>query len=285
MVKRTVPYNVKDVFVKHTYESNGYTLPYLLYVPKSYDCGEMYPLMIFLHGAGERGDDNQAQLVHGLQSMFDDPTSPVYDSIIIAPQCPVNSQWVLTPWAEGNYLIYNTPESKELESVCAVMDEITDCYNVDTDRVYITGLSMGGFGTWDLLARHGARFAAGMPVCGGGDPTYAKLLSRIPIRTFHGSEDGAVPVNGTRQMYAAIRREGGELIDYTEFDGAGHGIWGDVYSDRENIDWLFSQSRLARRLKAEKKAKITKIAAAGGAGAVLTVLLILLGMKKKKLKK
>ena len=166
MVKRTVPYNVKDVFVKHTYESDGYTLPYLLYVPKSYDCGEMYPLMIFLHGAGERGDDNQAQLVHGLQSMFDDPTSPVYDSIIIAPQCPVNSQWVLTPWAEGNYLIYNTPESKELESVCAVMDEITDCYNVDTDRVYITGLSMGGFGTWDLLARHGARFAAGMPVCG-----------------------------------------------------------------------------------------------------------------------
>jgi len=284
MVKRTTPYNVKDVFVKHTYESDGYSLPYLLYIPKSYDCGEMYPLMVFLHGAGERGNDNQAQLTHGLQDMFNDPASPVYDCIIIAPQCPTNSQWVLTPWAEGNYLIYNTPESRELECVCELMDEITDCYNVDTDRVYITGLSMGGFGTWDLLARHGARFAAGMPVCGGGDPTYAKLLSRIPIRTFHGSDDPVVPANGTRQMYAAVRRAGGELIDYTEFDGEGHGIWGDVYSDRDNVDWLFRQSRLARRLKAEKKAKITKIAAAGGAGAILSVILVMLGMKKKKKK-
>lgn len=282
MVKRTTPYDVKVVFQKHTYESDGYILPYLLYIPKAYDCGERYPMMVFLHGAGERGNDNQAQLVHGLQTMFNDPTSPVYDSIIIVPQCPTTSQWVLTPWANGNYSIYNTPESRELECVCAVMDEIRDCYNVDDDRVYITGISMGGFGTWDMLARHGARFAAGMPVCGGGDPSYAKLLKRIPIRTFHGSEDDAVPANGTRQMYAAIRREGGDLIDYTEFDGWGHGIWEMVYSDRGNIDWLFAQSREVRRKKAEKKAKIQKAAAAGGAGAILSVLLVILGMKKKK---
>lgn len=284
MVKRTTPYNVQDIFQKLTYESDGYSLPYRLYVPKSYDCGETYPLMVFLHGAGERGTDNEVQIKH-LQTLFDDPTSPVYDAIVIAPQCPWDSQWVLTPWGEGNYDISDVPESRQLECVCAVIDEITDCYNVDLDRVYITGLSMGGFGSWDLLARHGARFAAGMPICGGGAPAYANLLARIPIRTFHGSDDDAVPVNGTRQMYAAIRRAGGDMIDYTEFDGEGHCIWDAVYADRDNIDWLFRQTRLARRLKAEKKAKIAKIAAAGGAGALLSVILVILGMKNKKNKK
>ncbi len=285
MVKRTHAYDVKVVFQKRTYVSDGYTLPYRLYIPKAYDCGERYPLLVFLHGAGERGDDNERQLDNCLQKMFDDPTSPVYDSIIMVPQCPTTSQWVLTNWGKGNYSIYDTPESRELECVCAVMDEIRGFYNVDDDRVYVTGISMGGFGTWDLLARHGARFAAGMPVCGGGDTEYAKLLKRIPIRTFHGSEDEAVPVSGTRQMYAAIRRAGGELIDYTEFDGCGHPIWDMVYSDRDNIDWLYSQSREERRKKAQKSANLKKAAAAGGAGAVLSVILVLLGVNKKKKKK
>ncbi len=282
MVKRTRVYNVNDLFEKRYYEENGYVLPYRLYIPTAYDCGEKYPLVVFLHGAGERGNDNEAQLKQALQTMFNDPASPIYDSIVIAPQCPKNSQWVLTPWIEGNYQLYDVPESRELECVCAVMDEITSEYNVDRDRVYVTGLSMGGFGSWDLLSRHGARFAAGMPVCGGGDPSYAKLLSRIPIRTFHGSEDDAVPVNCTRLMYAAIRRAGGESIDYTEFDGAGHLIWDMVYGDRENIEWLFAQSLAQRRKKAKKKAVIGKIAAVGGAGAVLSLLLVILKHKKKK---
>ncbi len=282
MVKRTRVYNVNDLFEKRCYEENGYTLQYRLYIPKAYDCGEKYPLVVFLHGAGERGSDNEAQLKQAVQVMFNDPTSPIYDSIVIAPQCPQISQWVLTPWVEGNYPACDVPESRELECVCAVMDEITGEYNVDRDRVYVTGLSMGGFGTWDLLSRHGARFAAGMPICGGGDPAYAKLLTRIPIRTFHGSEDDAVPVNGTRRMYAAIRRAGGENIDYTEFDGAGHHIWDMVYGDRDNIDWLFSHTLADRRKKAKKKAVIGKIAAVGGAGAVLSLVFVILKNKKKK---
>ena len=286
MVKstRTHAYDVNVVFEKRTYTEDGASLPYRIYIPKNYDCGERYPMLVFLHGAGERGTDNEKQMIHGLQDMFNDPASPIYDSIVIAPQCPEDSQWVLTPWANGNYSIADTPESRQLELVCRIMDDVKDYCNVDEDRVYVTGLSMGGFGTWDLLARHGARFAAGMPVCGGGDQAYAKLLKRIPIRTFHGSEDDAVPVKGTRMMYASIKNEGGENIDYTEFDGCGHGIWGMVYSDRENIDWLYSQSREGRRKKAEKAAKIKKAAAAGGAGSVLAVLLILLGVKKSKKK-
>ncbi|MBE6542122.1 MAG: phospholipase [Ruminococcaceae bacterium] len=284
MVKRTQIYNVNDIFERRVYESDGYKLPYRLYIPQDYDCGEKYPVMLFLHGAGERGSDNENQINFHFQQFFDDPESPVYDAIVIAPQCPSNSQWVLTPWAEGNYSTENVPESRELESVCAILDEIKDYCNVDEDRIYVTGLSMGGFGTWDLLMRHGARFAAGMPICGGGDPSYAKLLSRIPIRTFHGSDDNVVPVKGTRLMYAAIKREGGENIEYTEFDGCGHGSWVPAYADKENIKWLFSQSREERRLKSEKKEKIKKVIAAGGAGAILSAILILLGVKKHKKK-
>lgn len=280
-VTRTHPYDVKTVFEARTYENNGFTLPYRLYIPKNYDCGERYPLLVFLHGAGERGSDNESQLKIAIQKMFNDPDSPVYDAIVLAPQCPEGDQWVMTPWANGNYRIADVPESRELECVCAIMDEIREYYNVDDDRIYITGLSMGGFGSWDLLARHGARFAAGMPICGGGDPSYAKLLKRIPIRTFHGSADSAVPVDGTRAMFAAIRRAGGETIDYTEFDGMGHNVWDTVYNEQDNIRWLFSQSLAERRKKAERNAKIKKAAAAGGVGAVLSILLVLLNRKKK----
>lgn len=282
MVKRTHPYDVNVVFEKRVYEADGFKLPYRLYIPKDYDCGERYPLLVFLHGAGERGSDNERQISVAVQKMFDDPASPVYDSIVVCPQCPENSQWVYTPWAAGNYSTANVPESREIECLCAVLDEIRDFCNVDDDRIYVTGLSMGGFGTWDLLARHGARFAAGMPICGGGDPSYAKLLKRIPIRTFHGSDDAAVPPRGTRLMYAAIRREGGENIAYTEFDGCGHNVWDMVYSDRENLEWLFSQSREERRLRAERNAKLKKAAAAGGAGALISALLIIIGVKKYK---
>lgn len=281
---RNNPYDVNVVFDKKEITRNGYTLKYRLYIPKNYDCGEKYPLLVFLHGAGERGDDNTAQLRLGLQVMFNDITSPIYDSVVLVPQCPSDSQWVLTPWDKGNYSADEVPESRELEMVCAAIDDVRGFCNIDDDRVYITGVSMGGFGTWDMLMRHGSRFAAGMPVCGGGDPGYARLLKRIPIRTFHGSDDDTVPVKGTRMMYAAVMREGGEDINYTEFEGCGHGIWDMVYSDRGNIDWIFAQSRKERRERAEKRAKIQKAAAMGGVGAVISVAMILLGINKKKRK-
>ncbi len=282
-VKRTAPYNVQEVFRKCTYTSNGYTVPYRIYIPKNYDCGERYPLLLFLHGVGERGADNEVQLNVGLRRLFDDVESPVYDAIVVAPQCPPDTQWVLTPFDGGNYSVDNTPESRALECVCGILDECRDFYNIDDDRVYITGLSMGGFGTWDMLMRHGARFAAGVPICGGGDPTRAGQLKRIPIWTFHGSDDTAVPVAGTRAMFAAIKREGGEEIGYTEFDGCGHAVWDSVYTDREVVDWLFSQSRVERRKKAELRSKITKLAAVAGGGALSIALLIRkLSRKKKK---
>lgn len=283
-VKRTEPYDVTKAFSKQIYRSGDYTLPYAIYIPKNYDCGENYPLLVFLHGAGERGDDNSLQLTVALQKMFDDPTSPVYESIVIAPQCPENRQWVSASFDSGNYSVSETPESEELEAVCGIIRELTHEYNIDSDRIYVTGISMGGYGTWDMLCRHGKRIAAGMPVCGGGDPSYAKQIKYIPIRTFHGSEDPAVPPDGTRKMFAALRMAGSKVAEYTEFDGMDHGIWDTVYSDKANLDWLYSH-KLSDRAKTEKKAEIKKNVIAGVAGgAVLSVLVgaVVSSLKKKK---
>jgi predicted peptidase len=282
-VERTTPYKVSEVFEKKEFRKDGYVLRYRIYIPKNYDCGETYPLVLFLHGAGERGSDNDLQLVNGIQTLFNDPKSPIYDSIVVAPQCPADHKWVNCDWESGYYSIKDTPESAELENVRALLGELIDYYNVDRDRVYVTGLSMGGYGTWDLLSRFGAMFAAGIPICGGGDPSYADKLKRIPIRTFHGSEDGAVPVSSTRGMFAAIKKEGGEKISYTEFDGADHGVWDRVYENTDNIRWLFSQSLEERRKTAEKSSQIKKLAAAGGiAGALVSVLIAVFVEKNRK---
>lgn len=283
-VKRTSPYDVKTAFSRQVYSSGDYSLPYAIYVPKNYDCGENYPLLVFLHGAGERGSDNELQLTVAIQKMFDDVNSPVYDSIVIAPQCPIDRQWVMTPFDSMNYSVADTPESEELEAVCGIIADTIDEYNIDTDRIYVTGISMGGYGTWDMLCRHGKRIAAGMPVCGGGDPSYAKQLKYIPIRTFHGSEDGAVPPDGTRKMFAALRMAGSKVAEYTEFDGMDHGIWDTVYSEKANLDWLYSH-KLSDRAKTERKAEIKKNVIAGVAGgAVLSVLVgaVINSLKKKK---
>lgn len=271
----------KDFSREMLVAEDGYTLPYRLYIPKNYDCGVLYPVMIFMHGAGERGDDNESQIKVGLPHVFDDPESPAYNSIIIAPQCPSDKQWVYTPWAKGCYSTSDVTESRECQAVIEILKLIVAEYNVDKSRIYITGLSMGGFATWDLLARHSSIFAAGMPVCGGGDPSQAKVLSEIPIRTFHGLLDDAVPTEGTREMYAAIKALGKGKIRYTEFENGYHNIWDDVYSNKSNINWLFSN---VKRAKEKKMPAINyKHVGIAGAAALLAgaALLIIKNNKKK----
>ena len=269
-------------FTKETLVSeDGYTLPYRLYIPKDYDCGVFYPLMLFMHGAGERGCGNEAQVEVGLPHVFDDPESPAYNAIIIAPQCPEDKQWVYTPWDKGNYTCADVVESRELQAVVEIIKKTCGEYNVDKSRIYVTGLSMGGFASWDLMARHPGIFAAGMPVCGGGDPTRAKVLAEIPIRTFHGLLDDVVPTEGTREMYAAVNAQGKGNITFTEFSDGDHAIWDRVYMNKTNINWLFSHVKPQRKA-AEKKVDYRKVGAAGLAIGLVGAALIILGKKKKK---
>lgn len=235
---------LKSIFTSHeTTKANGGKMVYRLYVPSNYDPEKEYPLLLFLHGAGERGDNNEGQFAHVITDLFQVENTPVDDAIILIPQCPNNNQWVDTPWANGNYSTSRVAESDELKTVMRIIGELKETYSVDDNRVYAMGISMGGFGTWDLLMRHGDVFAAGVPICGGADVSKAADLAKIPIRTYHGGADTVVPFAGTRAMATAI--EGNDPVDfaYKEYPGVGHDVWTRVAQDPSVIKWLFEQSK------------------------------------------
>lgn len=279
--------SVQNLFRKYVFTAaNGFTMPYRLHIPKNYDCGEKYPLVVYLHSAGFRGNDNEKQL-DVLEYAFHNADSPLYGAVILAPQLSEGAQWVNTPCESGTYRVSETPESVELRTVLQIMGYIKSFCNIDDDRVYAMGASLGGFGVWDLLSRHGKMFAAGIAVCGGADVTRAASIVDIPVWAFHGSEDKAVSPDGDRLMYACIRKYGGTCARYTEYTGCEHAVWDLVFSDRDVFAWLFQQSRLERRQKWEKASRKRKkaIAAGGGVSAMLlAAAAIWFGSKKGKRK-
>ncbi len=224
---------------------DGLQLPYRLFVPDNYDSLQTYPIVFALHGAGERGTDNSLQLTtHKLATIWAaDSIQSKHPSFILAPQCPPNpAVWVHTPFGGGTYDHSKVALSRPLRAALEILDSTLERYNIDRNRVYVTGLSMGGYATWDVLMRFPDRFAAAIPICGGADTTKAALLKNIPIWTFHGDADQTVPVSGTRQMIAAIRQAGGTPL-YTEYPGVDHGSWGPALREPELAGWLFAQKR------------------------------------------
>ena len=234
--------DINEAFSAETYTNGDTVLPYRIFVPENYDPAQKYPLILFLHGAGERGNDNSAQLKNAVQVLFDREDGLAETAIVIAPQCPEGEQWVDTPWADGNYSVDEIPESDELSAVCALVFDIAKKYSVDSNRIYAMGISMGGFGTWDLIMRHNDTFAAAVPICGGADPSKAELLVSTPIYTFHGTADTSVPYEGTEEMVNAIEDAGGRNIFFVPYQGAGHGIWNDACSEDGLLEWLFAQN-------------------------------------------
>jgi predicted peptidase len=233
---------VEELFEYATFTaSDGTTLPYRLYVPYEYDPDKEYPVLVVLHGAGERGTDNKGNIFHMLHDMFSHADTPLSEAIIIAPQCPgAPNQWVDTPWVNGNYSVDRVSMSNELSAVLELLWEIEDEFSTDDDRYYITGLSMGGFGTWDMIMRYPDVFAAAVPICGGADPSYAAEICDMPIYTVHGSADPTVPVAGTRAMVEALKALGCPII-YQELEGEGHGVWNWAAQNADVWEWLFSQ--------------------------------------------
>ncbi len=221
----------------NTYKNDNTVLPYRLLLPENYDDNKSYPMIFFFHGAGERGNDNKLQFFHLVQYIYDNTPE---DCIIVAPQCPLNNQWVDTPWANGAYSIDKVKESNEMIAVMELLGDLEVKYNVDSDRIYVIGLSMGGFATWDALMRHNDVFAAGIPICGGGDPSQAEALKDTPIFTFHAVDDTAVPYMGTKQTVDAIKNVGGDKIEYTQYPSGGHGIWNQAIQTKGLLEKLFT---------------------------------------------
>ena len=219
----------------------GETLLYRLYLPKNTPPGTKLPLVLFLHGAGERGTNNVSQLVHGITPMLRFMLATNEPAILLVPQCPTGMQWVNVPWGAPRHTMPEQP-SLPMKLALALVREKMKSLPVDPARVYVTGVSMGGYGTWDAIQREPGLFAAALPVCGGGDTACAPAIKNIPIWTFHGEKDGAVPVTRSRDMFKALQTCGGN-VRYREYPGAGHGIWVPTYNDASVLAWLFAQRK------------------------------------------
>ena len=222
--------------------SEGETsLPYRIHWPEGVENTSPIPLVVFLHGAGERGSDNERQLVHGARDLLRYSIERQEPLIIIAPQVPLDERWVDVVWDER---VHRMPEhpSDSMDLLMGLLTELLSDSRIDTNRVYLTGLSMGGFGTWDLIARWPDTFAAALPVCGGGDTDTAVRIKDIPIWAFHGSDDIVVIPERSRDMIQALQLVGSNPR-YTEYPGVGHDSWTETYQNFEVLDWFFSQRR------------------------------------------
>lgn len=226
------------------YSADGQNLNYRLFVPQSYDASQKYPLLVYLNGAGSRGSDNTAQLSN-LAPMLNPimMNEDEFPCIIAVPQCPSNEQWVDTPWSNGSYSIDSVPESNEIKLVKGMIDELSEKYNIDSDRLYLSGQSMGGYGCWDMLIRYPDLFAAAVINCGAGDPSKAELIKDIPITVLHGNADPTVPVSGSRDIVNALNKCGGN-VRYFEFDGCDHYVQRRMFENPSLwLNNLFSQTK------------------------------------------
>lgn len=207
------------------------------------DDGRRFPLVVFLHGAGERGDDNVAPLVHGTAA-FSDPTRQQRDPcFVVVPQCPADDFWASLEHVHEPTRLAPEPR-RPLQQVLELIHHAQHAWPIDSQRIYLTGLSMGGYGSWDLLLRYPTLFAAAIPICGGGDclAPHCAELAQLPLWIFHGDQDDIVPVQRSREIVQALRDHGGSP-QYTEYVGGGHDSWSETYANPVVLDWLFAQHR------------------------------------------
>ena len=200
-------------------------LDYLLYLPKEYsqNADKKWPLMVFLHGSGESGSDVERVKVHGPPKVVGSKDLPF---VIVSPQCPDRRRG----W--------------DIQTLNMLLDDVMAKYHIDADRVYLTGLSMGGYGTWEWASRNPDRFAAIAPMCGGGNHQLAaRRLAHMPIWCFHGEKDHTVPIQQSEEMVEAIKQAGNAEVKFTRYPDADHDCWTVSYNNPELYDWFLQHKR------------------------------------------
>ncbi|AKD53845.1 carboxylesterase family protein [Spirosoma radiotolerans] len=228
-------------FARLTYVTKGDTLRYRLSYPIDYDARKKYPLLLYLHGNGERGNDNQRPLLRLPAALTHTTGRQRYSCFILVPQCPKNQVWVDFPDFPKS-LHTSAEPTRPAQLTLSLMDELMHQLAIDTDRVYITGYSSGGEGAFDLLTRRPSLFTAAIPVCSVSDTSRARSIYRIPMWLFHGSADSVNRAEYSRLMVGALRRQGGSPI-YTEYPEAGHNIVQQAYAEVGLFEWLFRQQK------------------------------------------
>ena len=243
------------LFEKQLFIQGEDTLRCRILTPLNYSPGKKYPLLVFLHGVGERGNDNEKQLVWGADWFTDSLNRLRYPAIIVMPQCPTSDYWAnmiqtsVQDSLGGRAFDTSQPVRKTLGLVFDFIDTLLAHGGIDRQRVYIGGLSMGGFGTFEALWRRPDLFAAAFPICGGGSPEKARSYApRLPIWVFHGDADQVVTVSHSRRMVQALRAAGAR-VKYTEYPGVGHDSWKNAFQEKELMGWIFSQRKAGKPVK------------------------------------
>ncbi len=228
-------------FEQLTYITEAGTLPYRLLKPKDYNPKQAYPLVVFFHGAGERGTDNEITLTHIAKLFTDEHNRKDFPCFVLVPQCPKEARWVEVDWGLDSH---QQPKeiSKNLGLAVKLLAEIEQTYKIEKDCIYATGLSMGGYAVWDLITRMPQKFAAAVPVCGGGDEAVAEKVKNLPIWAFHGGLDKVVKPKRSQNMIKALEKAGAKP-KYTEYPTTGHDSWKPAYLEPELLKWLFKQRR------------------------------------------
>ena len=230
------------------FEHNGDTLPYRILLPINFNPQNTYPLILVFHGAGERGNENRSQLVHGSYLFQSTEFRIKYPAIIVFPQCPKDSYWASVKRdyeasIENKYTFLNPlPKNTQLEIVEALMVFLEKNYKIDPTRRYLGGLSMGGMGTFELVSRNPDYFAAAFPICGGANPNWAPLLQKTPLWIFHGEMDSVVWVEHSKTMYRALKQINAP-VKLTLYPEVNHDSWHNAFADPNLMEWLFSNQK------------------------------------------
>jgi predicted peptidase len=237
-----------SLFEKHFFISNGDTLPYRLLLPENYDATKKYPLVFFLHGAGERGDDNEKQLIHGAKLFLREDVRKNYPAIVVFPQCAQNSFWSNVAFSVDNegknkFDFFGGGEpTKAMALAQGLLDQLLSSYPIQKKQVYTGGLSMGGMGTFELVRRNPKLFAAAIPICGGANPVTAEQLKKTNWWIFHGAKDDVVSPVLSQQIYEALLKVKAN-VKFTLYPEANHNSWDSAFAEKELLPWLFSQQR------------------------------------------
>lgn len=236
----------KASFLKKQFTTaNGYKLNYRILYPKNYCPEQKYPVILFLHGAGERGSDNEAQLVHGGNLFASDANRTQYPAIIIAPQCPEEDSWLqYTKMAPGQKRSYPaaSPASRPLSAAKELLDSYIANGSVDTKRIHVTGLSMGGMGSFDLLCRYPALFATATPICGAVNlDRAARYKGKTAIRIYHGSADDVVDPQFSRDAFETLKKANAD-VQYKEYPEVKHNSWNNAFAEPDYLSWMLQHN-------------------------------------------
>jgi predicted peptidase len=237
-----VPYQRKEFVMGEN------VLPYRILYPDNYDKTKKYPLVMFLHGSGERATDNEIQLVHGSKLFLNESNRKAFPAIVIFPQCPQDASWIKldvdrTVQPAKLTVDYTSEAQWPLTAANELVKRIASEEAVDKSRIYISGLSLGGFGTFESVYRYPDLYAAALPICGGGDVnSYDKRVARTAFWIFHGDADPAVDVKLSREMSSKLKSLKVES-KYTEYPGVKHDSWNNAFAETEYLKWMFAHKR------------------------------------------